>query len=335
MKRAAVVLLGAALAMAAAPLASGQGPVRVTVFESWFIHNESMGDVIAVEKGYYKGAGLDVEVVAGGPGLSPIERTMAKAREGAVALGVDYPQNILEARTKQKLPLVVIAHDFQHSAMRIVCWTPKTRPSDFTGAFATWIGYDKPIKSVVGKEGQQRLQVINQTGDPATLGGWLARQSDCASAMIYNELLIIEKMQKDGKIKDPVYVYTYPGFGVDWPENVLFTTDEVVAKHAAQVQKFVTNRYRGYDWGFANRAAAAQFLKKWNKNLDAAHEVEGMGPIQTIMVTADSRANGLGYVDPRAWQRMVRDLVRGGFYTAPPAYQKAYTTAFPSGVKPK
>lgn len=330
MKRAVVLVVCLAVALSVAPAVSGQASMtKVTVFESWFLHNESMGDIIAAERGMYKAAGLDVEVVAGGPGLSPIERTMAKAREGAIVFGVDYPQNILEAREKQRLPLVVIGHDFQHSAMRIVCWSAKSKASDFTGRFATWIGYDKPIKAVVGREGQRNLQVINQTGDPATLGGWLAKQSDCGSAMIYNELLIIERMQRAGQIKDRVYVYTYPQFGVDWPENVLFTTQDIITRHPEIVQKFVTNRYRGYQWGFANMQQAAQILKKWNRNLDEAHEIAGMGPIRGIMVNP----NGYGYVSPQAWDRMVRDLMRGGFYTAAPNYRAAYTTRFPSGVK--
>jgi len=87
-----------------------QERTRVTVFEAWFIHNESMGTPTAVEKGLF--SGLDVQVVSGGPALSPIDRVMAEAKKGGLVFGVDYPYNVLEAREKQKLPLVVIAHDF-------------------------------------------------------------------------------------------------------------------------------------------------------------------------------------------------------------------------------
>ncbi|MER3460893.1 MAG: thiamine biosynthesis protein [candidate division GAL15 bacterium] len=311
--------------------AAAQG-VKVSVIEAWYIHNESMGDPIAVERGFY--GDLRVEVIAGGPGLSPIDRTMAKARAGEIVFGVDYPQNILEARERQRLPLVVVGHDFQKSAMRIVCWSPKRSAADFRGRFATWIGYDKPIKAVVGRNWQRHIQVVNQQGDPATMGGWLAKQYDCASAMIYNELLVIQRLAREGRIKDRYYVYSYPRFGVDWPENVLFTTEEIVAKYPQVVQRFVTARYRGFAWGFANREAAADILLKYNKNLDRRHEIEGMEAIHSIMVTPYSRQHGLGAVDPAAWDRLGRDLLRAGFYAQPPNVRAAYTTRFRSGVRP-
>lgn len=322
-----VVLL---LVSCAVPVAA-QAP-KVSIIEAWFIHNESMGDPIAVERGFF--ADLQVTVIPGGPGLSPIDRTMAKARAGEIVFGVDYPQNILEARERQKLPLVVIGHDFQKSAMRIVCWTPKHSPADFKGRFATWIGYDKPIKAVIGRNWQQQIQVVNQQGDPATMGGWLAKQYDCASAMIYNELFVIQRLAREGRIKDRYYVYSYPQFGVDWPENVLFTTEEIIAKHPDVVQRFVTGRYRGFAWGFAHREAAADILLKYNKNLDRTHEIEGMEAIRSIMVTPYTRTNGLGAVDPAAWERLGRDLVRAGFYATMPNVRAAYTTRFRSGVRP-
>lgn len=63
---------------------------KATIIESWFIHAESIGDPVAVDKGFYKEAGLDVTVVPGGPGLSPIDRVMAEAKAGKLVLGIDY-----------------------------------------------------------------------------------------------------------------------------------------------------------------------------------------------------------------------------------------------------
>ncbi|MGH2399387.1 MAG: hypothetical protein ACRDF6_06035, partial [bacterium] len=82
-----------ALALSAGALAQGQ---KVSIIEAWFIHNESMGDPVAVEKGFF--GNLQVQVIGGGPGLSPIDRVMAKARAGEIVFGVDYPYNLLEAR---------------------------------------------------------------------------------------------------------------------------------------------------------------------------------------------------------------------------------------------
>ena len=180
------VVLVLALVLTGAGQLTAQSMSNVTIFEAWFIHNESMGDPVAVEKGFYKQLNLDVKVVGGGPGLSPIDRVMAEAKKGGIVFGVDYPYNILEAREKQKLPLVIVAHDFQKSAVRLISWKELKSARDIEGTVATWIGYDKQIKAAIGPDWGKRIKVVNQQGDPATIGSWLKKDYQYAHAMIYN-----------------------------------------------------------------------------------------------------------------------------------------------------
>lgn len=320
------MIVGLVLALIAVPGVAAQGP-KVSIIEAWFIHNESMGDPVAVEKGFF--APLAVRVVGGGPGLSPIDRVMAAARAGEIVLGVDYPYNILEAREKEKLPLVVVAHDFQHSAVRLISWVPLKSPQDIKGTVATWIGYDKQIKAAIGADWQTRVKIVNQQGDPATIGAWLQKQYTFAHAMAYNEILVAEQLAK-GKY----YVYSYPDFGIDWPENVVFTTEDVIKKYPQIVQQFISGRYKGFQYAFAHHEEAANILLKYNKNLEKAHELQGMDAIHSVMVDAASRAHGLGYIDPGAWERLGGDMMRAGFYKSMPNVKAAYTTAFPSAVTP-
>ena len=59
-----------------------------------------------------------------------------------------------------------------------------------------------------------------------------------------------------------------------------------------------------------------------------------MEAIASVMVTADSKAKGLGYIDPAGWDRVARDLSKAGFYASAPNVKAAYTTEFKSGVMP-
>lgn len=313
------VLVGAALA---------QGSLKkATVIESWFIHAESIGDPVAVDKGFYKAAGLDVKVVAGGPGLSPIDRVMAEAKNGGLVFGIDYPYNLLEARNKQKLPLVILSADFQGSAMQILSWKPINKISDVSGNFATWIGYDKPIKAAIGKGWEQKIQIVNQQGDPATLGGWLAKQYQYASAMIYNEVMVAQK-----SAKDKYYLYSYKDFGVDWPENVLFTTEDVLKKYPDEVKKFVEARYKGYKFSFDNPEEAGKILAKYNPNLDIPFELKGLEQIKKLMVTDETKKYGLGYVDAKKIEKMASQLLAAGLLDN--ASTAGFIRATPSNVKP-
>ena len=313
-----------ALALSAGALAQGQ---RVSIIEAWFIHNESMGDPVAVEKGFF--GNLQVQVIGGGPGLSPIDRVMAKARAGEIVFGVDYPYNLLEARVKQRLPLVVVAHDFQKSAVHLLSWKPLKSARDVQGTVATWIGYDKQIKAAVGPDWSKRIKIVNQQGDPATIGSWMQKRYQFAHAMGYNEVLVAKRL-----VKDKYYVYPIAQLGPDWPENVVFTTEDIVRKYPQVVQQFVTGHYQGLAYALRNREEAATILLKYNKNLDKKHEVEGMTFLNSIIVTGATKTNGLGYLDTRAWDRMARDLVKIGVFKSMPDVRAAYTTKFPSAVKP-
>ncbi|MGQ0548696.1 MAG: ABC transporter substrate-binding protein [Armatimonadota bacterium] len=327
--RLAVLLL--VLILGSAGTMTAQSMSAVTIFEAWFIHNESMGDPVAIDKGFYKKLNLDVKVVGGGPGLSPIERTLAEAKKGTIAFGVDYPYNILEAREKQKLPLVVVAHDFQKSAVRLISWKELKSARDIEGTVATWIGYDKQIKAAIGPDWDKKIKIVNQQGDPATIGSWLKKTYVFAHAMAYNEVLVAKR-----NAKDTYFVYTFPDFGIDWPENVVFTTEEILQKHPQAVQAFVTGRYEGYKYALANRQEAVQILLKYNTNLkgNESHEIAGMDAIASIMVTDSSRKNGLGYVDAAGWERVAKDMTKAKLFATMPNYQAAFSTKFPSKVTP-
>jgi hypothetical protein len=75
---------------------------------------------------------------------------------------------------------------------------------------------------------------------------------------------------------------------------------------------------------------------KYNSNLKGQekHELEGMEAIASVMLTADTRTKGLGYIDPAGWDRVAQDLTMAGFYASAPNVKAAYTAEFPSGVTP-
>ncbi len=327
MHRSRQLLMGLVFSTGLAASAGAAELQPTTMIESWFIHAESIGDPVAVEKGFYRDAGLDVTVVPGGPGLSPIGRVMAEARSGKLVFGIDYPHNLLEARQRQQLDLIILAADFQNSAMRILSWKKINTVDDIRGPFATWIGYDKPIKAAIGKDWPNRIQIVNQQGDPATLGGWIAKQYDFASAMIYNEVLVARKV-----VKEPYYVYAYPQFGVDWQENVLFTTESVLKKFPEQVKAFVHARYQGYKYALDHPDEAGDILLKYNANLDKDFELQGLEQIRTIMVTDATKEHGLGYLDVDRLQTMAKQLKAAEILDSDSI--EGLPHAIPSGVMP-
>ncbi len=307
----------------------GIGQVKeVTVHEAWLVHMESAGGWVAGHKGFY--GKVKVKEVQGEPGSAPIQKVVAAVRAGNIAFGNDYPENIIRAREKEGIDLVALSVDFQTSAMRIISWKPIKSAKDIKGDFGIWIGYDAKAKCAVGKGWEKQFTIQNQGED---IKPWLAGTWPLASAMTYNELIIAQReMKKMGKA---FYTIDYKDLGIDWMDNVLFTTDEIVRKYPDIVQAVVTGRYKGFLWTLENPKETFEILKKINEDLDFTHEMDAVAPMKALMITPDTKKNGLGYILQKKWENVARDMFKAGLSEKMPDVKTVYTEKFPSGVMPK
>src|SRR4030042_2909527 len=301
---------------------------EVIVHEAWFIHMESAGGWVALNKGCY--GKVKVKEVQGGPGISPIQKVVAAVRAGNIAFGNDYPENIIRAREKEGIDLVALSVDFQTSAIRIISWKPINSSKDIKGNFGIWIGYDDKAKCAVGRGWEKQFTIQNQGGD---IKPWLAGTWPIASAMTYNELITAQRQTK--KMGKTFYTTDYKDLGIDWMDNVLFTTEEIIKKHPEGVQAVVTGRYKGFQWALENTKETFELLKKINEGLDFAHEMDAVAPMKALMITPEHKKSGLGYILPKKWENVTKDMFKAGLLEKMPDAKKFYTDKFPSGIMPK
>jgi NitT/TauT family transport system substrate-binding protein len=301
---------------------------EAVVHEAWFVHMESAGGWVAMDKGFY--GKVKVKEIQGGPGISPIQKVVAAVRAGSIAFGNDYPENIIRAREKEGIDLVAVSIDFQTSAMRIISWKPIKSAKDIKGDFGIWIGYDAKAKCAVGKGWENQFTIQNQGGD---IKPWLAGTWPIASALTYNELITAQRETK--KMNKTFYTTDYKDLGIDWMDNVLFTTEEIIKKYPDVVQAVVAGRYKGFQWALQNSKEAFEILKKFNEGLDWAHESDAVAPMKTLMITADTKKSGLGYILPKKWENVAKNMVNAGLLDKMPDVKKVYSEKFSSGVVPK
>jgi NitT/TauT family transport system substrate-binding protein len=301
---------------------------EVIIYEAGLVHMESAGGWVAAEKRFYEK--LNVTEVQGGSGLSPIKRVVAATKAGNIAFGNDYPENIIMAREKERIDLVAVSVDFQASAMRIIGWEPIRSAKEIKGNFGIWTGYDVKAKCAVGKGWEKQLTLQSQDED---IQPWLARNWSLASAMTYNELITAQREMK--KIGKKFYTIDYKDLGIDWMDNILFTTEEIINKYPNVVQAVVTGRYRGFRWAYENPKETFEILKKINITLDFVREMDAIAPMKALMITPDTRKYGLGYILPKKWRNVARDMFKAGLLDKMPDVKKVYTEKFLSGVMPK
>ncbi len=326
MKR--LLLYGLLLAFLLPPPSSFSQEKEAVVFENWFIHMESAGGWVGVEKGFF--GKLKVRQVQGGPGISPIQRVVTSANTGEIVFGVDSPENILRTREKEGLDLVALSVDFQDSALRIISWNPIKSAKEIRGDFGIWMGYDTKARCAAGKNWEKGFTIRNQGED---LTPWLSGTWHMASAMTYYDLILARREVK--RMGKKFYTIDYKDLGVNWMDNVLFTTEEVIRKHPDAAQAIVTGRYRGFQWALKNPVETFNILKRNHEGLDAAREMDAVDPIKALMVTPETKRTGLGHILPGKWQSVAKDMFRAGLLGRMPDVRKAYTERFSSGVIPR
>ncbi len=310
------------------PFHAGTQEKEVVVYEASLVHMESAGGWMAMEKGFY--GKVKVKEVQGSPGVSPIQKVADAVRAGNIAFGNDAPENIIRAREREGIDLVAVSVDFQASAMRIISWKPIKSTRDIQGNFGIWIGYDVKAKCAVGKGWEKQFTIQNQGGD---IKPWLAGTWPMASAMIYDQLITAQRETK--KMGKTFYTIDYKDLGIDWMDNVLFTTEEIIKKYPNVVQAVVTGRYKGFQYTLANAKETFEILKKFNEGLDFAREMDAVDPMKSLMITPDTKKNGLGYIHPKKWNHVAQDMFNAGLLDKMPDVKKVYSEKFPSGVIPK
>jgi NitT/TauT family transport system substrate-binding protein len=131
------------------------------------------------------------------------------------------------------------------------------------------------------------------------------------------------------------YTIDYKDLGIDWMDNVLFTTEDIIKKYPDVVQAVVTGRYKGFQWALENPKETFEVLKKIDEDLDYAHEMGAVAPMKALMITFDTKKNGLGYILPKKWENVAKDMFKAGLLEKMPEVKKVYTDKFASGVMPK
>ncbi|HEY2560214.1 MAG TPA: ABC transporter substrate-binding protein [Caldimonas sp.] len=295
-----------AMAMAAAGV---QAQDKVTLQLKWVTQAQFAGYYVAKDKGYYKDAGLDVTIKAGGPDINP---SQVIAGGGADVI-VDWMPSALATREKG-VPIVNIAQVFQRSGMELTCRNDSgvKSPADFKGkTLGVWFfGNEYPFLSWMDKLGLKTngeadgVKVLKQGFNVDPL---LQKQAACISTMTYNEYW---QLIEAGMKPEQLTVFKYEDQGVATLEDGLYATEKSIAdpKMADKLARFVKASMRGWDDAVKNQADAVKIVLKNDASgaQKEAHQTRMMGEIAKLVGTGKT-----GQLDMKAYQRTVDTLMKG------------------------
>ncbi|MBI3527008.1 MAG: ABC transporter substrate-binding protein [Betaproteobacteria bacterium] len=300
-------LLGLALFAFGNSIAFAQD--KLTLQLKWVTQSQFAGYYVAKDKGFYKEAGLDVTVKAGGPDINP---SQVIAGGGADVI-VDWMPSALATREKG-VPLVNISQVFKRSGMMLTCRKDSgvKTPKDFAGrTLGVWFyGNEYPFLSWMDKLGYKTsgdanaVKVLKQGFNVDPL---LQKQADCISTMTYNEYW---QVIESGMKADDLIVFKYEDQGVATLEDGLYTLEKSLAdaKMADKLARFLKASLKGWDYAIKHQEEAVKIVLE---NDASGAQTKGHQTTQMSEIAKLVEGGKLGFLEPAAYDRTVKTLLTG------------------------
>lgn len=318
--------IAANVALGLALMTTAQAADKVTLQLKWVTQAQFAGYYVAKEKGYYKDAGLDVTINAGGPDVAPPQVIAG----GGADVVIDWMPSALASREKG-VPLVNIAQPFKRSGLELTCRadTNVKKPTDLKGkTVGVWFGGNEyPFLSWMSKlniktDGSaEGVKILKQGFNVDPL---LQKQAECVSTMTYNEYW---QVIDGGYRPSQLVVFKYADEGVGTLEDGLYVIESKLKDPAfvAKMAKFVTASMKGWDFARKNPDDAAKIVLAADTTgaQTEKHQKRMMGEIAKLLDTGD------GKLDPKDYERTVATLMTGG---SDPVITKAPTGAWSHAV---
>ena len=299
---AAVVMLGAALTAAGFARAGGskQEATKVTLQLKWVTQAQFAGFYAAKAKGFYKQAGLDVNIKVGGPDIIPEQVVLGKQAE----FGINWLPSLLAQRDTGN-DLVNIAQVYTRSGTTEVTWRDQGFKSicDLKGKkYGVWIfGNEFEQQAALVKCGldpKKDVKLVKQNFD---MVAFLKREIDAASAMTYNELaqVLETKNPKTGKLYQlsDLRVFKMSDLGTGMLQDGIFVRGDWIKDKANQATsvKFLTASLKGWAYCRDHLKECVNIVLANGPALPRGHQTWQMNEVNALIWP---NKLGVGVMDP-------------------------------------
>jgi len=277
--------------------AAGQGLEKVTLQLKHMHQFQFAGYYAALEKGYYREAGLDVAIAEGHDGNEPERNVIAGKAEYGVG-----SSSLLLARLAGK-PVVVLGVIFQHSPYVLLVRQHNASPDIhdikgkrvMIGSLTDELTQADELVAYLKKEGipVSSLIRVEHSFNPDDL---IKGKVDAMSAYVTNETDYLDRV---GFLYD---VYSPRAAGIDFYGDNLFTSERELSAHPQRVRAFRAASMRGWQYAMSHPEEIADLiLSKYSRRNDRQHllfEARQMMPlVQPVLVE-------IGYMNPDRWRHI-------------------------------
>ncbi len=325
------IFLAACFALLRIPVLAADTPptgAQIKLQLKWLYQGQFAGYIVAVEKGYYRDAGLDVTLLEGRPDFDPTQAVL----DGHANYGVGN-SDLLLFRAKGQ-PVVVLADIFQHSPLVLV-----SRAA--SGATDLQALYNKKIMWIPSEAAEIIAYFKHEGVDPSKLHAqphsfnledFISGKVDAMSAYSTDEPYKLKLRGFD------FYTFVPRSGGIDFYGDCLFTTEREIRDHPDRVRAFREASLKGWKYAMDHPDEIIDLiLRKYNGQANTREYLQYEA--QQIAELMHPELIEVGHINPGRWEHiadtyadlgmMPRDFPLTGFLYDPnpkPNYGPLYWT---------
>jgi NitT/TauT family transport system substrate-binding protein len=279
-------------------------PIKLQL--QWYAQAQFAGYYAAVDQGYYKDEGLDVQIVEGSADIVPIDALTA----GDVDYAISWVPKVLGS-IEQGAKVTDVAQIFERSATTQISFKDKgiTSPADLAGKKVGSWGYGNEWELFAGMQkagvGLKDISLVQQAFD---MNGFLAGDIDAAQAMTYNEYaqVLETKNPKTGELYQPsdLNVINWNDVGTAMLQDAIWAPSDKLSdsKFADQTVKFITASIKGWAYVRDHPEEAAKIVTAAGSQLGESHQLWMTNEVNKLIWPSTA---GVGHINEDAWNQTV------------------------------
>lgn len=277
-----------------------QGLTKITLLLNWYPEAEHGGFYAALVHGYYRDAGLDVEIQPGGP-ETPVIQQVATGRS---MFGVVNADNILYGRA-EGAPVVALMAPLQTSPRCLIVHESSgirdfadlkdmTLAMSNTQAFSFFLRKRVPLSGV---------EIVPYPGNVAR---FLTDRNYGQQGYVFSEPYLARKNGGDPR------VLMLADLGFNPYTSLLFTSEPVLQKQPKVVGRMVEASIRGWQKYLEDPAETNAYIHQQNPEMDLDVLEYGAKTIVPLTVSDDTRQHGFGTMTRQRWQTLIDQMMDCG-----------------------
>ena len=265
----------------------------------WDHQFQFAGYYAAQAQGYYKAAGLDIEIIPGRPGVDPVQQVL----RGKAEFGVGGTDLMLVRQRGE--PVVVLAVIFQHSPLAFLTLKRNGLQNihDLAGRRVMIEPGSSELYAYLRKEGLPSEKFTPLTHD-FSAKDLLSGKAYAMSAYVTDEPFELEKAGHD------YILYSPRSAGIDFYGDNLFTTESLIKLKPEMVKAFRTASLKGWDYAMRHPEELAQLIYT---RYSRRHSIEHLRfEARQMELLLQASQIELGHMDQGRWRHIAETYAELG-----------------------